>query len=708
MEWTIDFETRSRVDVRKCGSSRYARDESTELLCMAYSNGQGGVKVWKKGDPPPQDLLDSIQKGALVEAHNASFERSIWKHVCHQRMGWPPIKDDQWRCSMAACCRLALPRSLEDAANALKLSVQKDKDGAVIMRRLCKPKKPTAKDPGEWDNSPHKFERLYAYCAQDVVTEMAISKAIPPLTPFELKVWQLDQKINDRGIQLDVPAITNALACVQALINQAGEDLCQLTDGAVSSPHHTAKLLAWLKSQNCDLPDLTKQTVSEWWSEDLPPKVGRALRIRQDTSKSSTAKLATMLERCDDDGRIRGNLIYHGASTGRFSGAGVQIQNFPRGSLSLSEIELVHRLLPTRDADTLKHLFGSPLEVISSALRSFLIAAPGHRLLVGDFAQIEARVAAWVADETELIEGFKAGQDVYKPMAAKIYGKPVAHVNKGERQLGKVAVLGCQYGLGAKGFQAAVKAMAGQTVDLHFAKKAIAAYRQSNPRIKQIWADLNTACIRTVQSGESHRVGMLRIKKGNKTLQIVLPSGRTLHYWYPELETVKAPWSEGYEGSVQLFDPDEAEANGIEILGANTDRGLDWFDCRIPKASVAFIKKNKLEYDVKEMQPQYLTQVKYFGVHSQLRKWISIRTYGGMLFENVVQAIARDFLVESMLRLDQAGYPIIGTVHDEVICEVKEGQGSLDEFTSLLAQVPTWGKGCPVDTEVFESYRYRK
>lgn len=702
---TIDFETRSRVDIRKTGASRYARDESTEVLCLAYSSF-GEIKLWKPGDPDPYDLFKAIESGQLIEAHNVGFERDVWLHVCVKSMGWPPIPEEQWRCSMAACCRLALPRSLGQAADALKLKVTKDAAGSRVMLQLCKPRKATKNDPSEWDNTPSKFQRLYEYCIQDVLTEQAISQSIPGLTAFELSVWQLDQRTNNRGIQIDVSAIEHALACVDLALSVAKAELSQITNGSVGSPNETSRLLKWVRGQGVDMKDLTKQTVSELLAtEDLPTPVRRTLQIRQSTSRSSTAKLRSMLDRCDEDGRIRGNLVYHGASTGRWAGSGVQIHNFPRGSLSLSEIDLVHKVLPLRDIDGIDCLLGPPMDVISSALRSFLISAPGHRLLVGDFAQIEARVAAWLVGETELLEGFRSGEDVYKPMAAKIYSKPVEDVTKNERQLGKVAVLGCQYGLGVKGFQSSVKTQAGMTVTNQFAKQAVATYRSANPKIKEIWRNLNLNAVNVVLTGKERSLNGLTIRKSNKTLQIELPSGRSLHYWYPSLKTVRAPWSIGFGGELVLENHIAAEEVGVEILEVLSN---DRYRCRVPGEVYKWVTANAVEYDLTPLEPQYIDQIEYYSVHSQSRKWIPTRTYGGMLFENIVQAIARDFLAEAMLRLDKAGYASIGTVHDEVICEMPEGVGSLKEFDKLLREVPAWGEGCPIDTEVFESGRYRK
>jgi DNA polymerase bacteriophage-type len=713
--WTIDFETRSRVDIRRAGSSKYARHASTSVLCLAYSNG-ADVALWtprslitELESSPPLPLFQAINRGELIEAHNVGFERQIWYHICHKRMGWPAIHDDQWRCSMAGCCRLALPRALGQVGGALGLPVRKDDEGHGIMLQLSKPRKPSKSNPAEWVNDPGKFQKLYEYCMQDVRSEMAISRSLPELPINEMKIWQLDQKINERGIKVDRQAVENALACVNAELDNACQDLSKLTDGQATTPNQNKRLLNWLASQGCEIPNLRKETVAAWIErDDLNPLAREVLLVRSAAGKSSTAKLKAILERVDEDGRVRGNLVYHGAATGRWAGSGIQIQNFPRGTLSPEAIEVVHKLLPLQDSQAIDLVVGPPIEVISSSLRSMMVADQGHRLMVGDFAQIEARVAAWIAGQDDLVESFRRGEDVYLPMASKIYNREIGEHDKKERQVGKVAILGCQYGLGAKGFQGAVKTMTGLEVDKKFAKAVVKVYRAANPRIKAIWAELNTACIRTIETRQPHRVGMLEMQMGKNTLQIKLPSGRSLHYWYPELKQVIAPWSEGYIGAIKLSDLEKTWAEEWDIeLG--DDLGQGWYDdCDVSKEAFKLLAQHGIEHNLEKKERKFIKQIEYWGVDSQKKKWSPIRTYGGSIFENLVQGIARDFLAEAMLRIEGAGYPIIGTVHDEIISEVPKSHRSLSEFEELLRIVPNWGKGCPIDVEVFESERYRK
>lgn len=707
--FTIDFETRSRVDLKKSGAFRYAADPSTEILCLAYADETGLARVWIPGNAPPSDLLIAIREGGFIEAHNAGFERAIWGAICVGRYGWPPVAPKQWLCSLAKCSALALPRGLDQAGAALGLKAKKDVEGGKIMLQLCKPRKPTKANPEEWDNSPAKLARLYDYCAQDVRAEQAISGAIPPLSPMEKRIWQLDQTINARGIYIDREAVENALAIVQQATATAESGWAKLTGGAVTAPKQTARILKWLNDNGCPAPNLKKETVADLLETDLAPEVREALELRAGSSGSATSKLTAMLLRMEADNRIRGGLVYHGAATGRWAGAGLQTQNFPRGDLQPFEIATAIDLMETRDPEALALVLGPPLGVVTSCLRGMITAAPGARLLVGDFAQIEARVAAWLAGEADLVEAFRRGEDVYKPMAAKIYAKPVEEVTKTERQLGKVAVLGCQYGLGFQGFRATAKTMAGQVVSPKFARATVKAYREANPKIKAIWGELNRAAIAAIDSGQPQRVGRLELYLAGETLKIKLPNGRALTYWYPELKTVMAPWSVGFEGPVRIGDNPETretlENAGVEI--GEQDSRPGWYFCRIPDSAIPAFRALKWRAELTRMEPKYLQQVTYWGVDSVRRKWAQLRTYGGSLFENVVQAIARDFLAEAMLRVEAAGYPITMTVHDEIVAERKTG-GYLREFETLLKVSPKWGAGCPLAVEVFESFRYRK
>ncbi len=872
----LDFETRSTCDLRKCGSSVYAGHESTEILCLAWSRRNPSPELWVPGEPMPADLRDAIEAGEIFVAHNVSFERQIWKRICHDRMGWPDVPFEQWRCTLSECSRLTLPRSLDGAGAALGLTAQKDDAGHRLMLKMCKPRKKTKHNSATWHESPEDLQRLYEYCKRDVDTQTELAMTVDPLTDAELKVWQLDQRINLRGIPVDRDAITQALEIVSSVQAKTNRKLALLTGNKVKTSRQVKAMRDYLASE-CDLeiPDLSAGTVRDALNSNISGEAREILELRQQASKASTAKLQAFLNRCDEDNRVRNNLVYHGAATGRWAGAGVQIQNFPRGILNPSEIECVHDLLDS--SESMELLLGSPMDCISSSLRSFIRAEDGKRLLVCDFASIEARVLAWIAGQDDLVAVFRDGGDVYKVMASSIYDVSVEEVTKRQRQIGKMAILGLGYGMGFRAFALACKTMAGVDVDLKFAKQVVKAYRDQNERIVAFWRELNSAAIRAVETQKPHRVGRLEITSDEEWLRIQLPSGRQLHYREPELVEVVAPWSDGYDAEIPADPEDEEELTEIGVDLGPWIRGA-FRGCFVPKRSLSGVKdfldpfrvaireqkekeererkggfdrlkpKEKsavevvaAEYEVdpvllyhaaeaqflealahyeswkgvlrssrqslsldaakcrqveesgrdhstvpgfdmcldelvnnhseldwgsdpadklwtllragfvaspkitdedilnrsadyvqrlgptaeaedpyleaeaddvdglklSQREPQYLKQIQYMSVNLG-RKWSRTRTYGGKIGENVVQAIARDFLVESMLRLEQANYPIIATVHDEVISEVPDGQGSLEEFESIMAQVPSWGRGCPIGVEGFESARYRK
>jgi DNA polymerase len=644
-----------------------------------------------------------ILGGHPVYAHNVGFERAVWHHVCHQRMGWLDVPFGQWRCSLAACSRLALPRGLDDAAKALKLAVRKDKDGHKLMLKMCKPKR-----DGTWHEDAHDLRRLYDYCRQDVDAEVALHEATGPLTPSELRVWQLDQRTNMRGLPIDRKAVEEALDIVRQCGERNCDRLIMITNGVVDSPKRVAALRKWLAEQGTDLPDLSAETVSEALSGSLSDPVREALEIRKLSAKASTAKLKAMLQRSDRDDRVRGNVIYHGAATGRWAGVGLQVQNFPRGNMDQAGISQAHELFPLRDPRAIELVFGSPLDTISSCLRSFICAPPGRRLLVCDFASIEARVLAWIAGQSELVRAFRAGIDVYKGLASTIYDVPIEEVTKTQRFVGKTAVLGLGYGMGHRAFKLACKTMASVDIDTKMAKHVVKTYRDGNDRIKAFWMELNTAAIRTIETGKPHVVRKLTLTRNEDWLMIKLPSGRKLHYNSPKVEMVIAPWSKGHHGFIYSGDPaveELAEEHDV-TLGAYDD-GV-YSDCDFPQGTAKKFVEKGYKLVVEKKEPKLIPQVTYMSVSSYSRKWSKTRSYGGKLTENVVQACARDFLAEAMLRVEKRGYPIIATIHDEIVAERKEGEGTMDEFEHIMSEVPAWGAGCPIGVEGFEARRYRK
>jgi len=694
----IDFETRSKVDLRKTGSSVYARDESTEVLCLGYTlDGGYTVKLWTPEMAAPEDLIQAVRDGGEVHAHNAMFERLIWTHVCVPTFGWPDVQFDQWRCSLAACSRMALPRSLEDAGQALGLPIEKDLEGRRIMLKLARPRKPTLNNPAEWHNNPADFARLYEYCKTDVLAECEVIRALEELPESQIKVWKLDQRINLRGMPVDREGIEIAEEVVRKRKEEYGADLAHLTDGMVTRASDAGAIRKWLATQGVETETVAAGWVSDTLRDGCNPDVRSVLEIRQRAGKSSTSKLGRLKLFLDGDDRVRGGFRYHGASTGRWAGMGFQPHNFPRGSLPAGMEDQFHgSLCDLNDGrigrDEFEMLWGDVVDAISGGLRSIFKAPAGHRFLVCDFAGIEARVLAWLAGQKNLLKIFREGGDVYKMMAASIYNIESDEVSKTQRQLGKTAILGCGYGMGGPKFAASVQAMTGRSMLEYFpedevvkkmateklrrqaqkedldekviethlaesiAKEVVNQYRDTNNNIKSFWGDLNQGVLEAIRTKRDQWVGFLRVTCSEDWMKIWLPSGRDISYHKPEITVIDAPW----------------------------------------------------DMDKPKSERRQLDQVQHMGMNATIHKWCRTRTYGGKLVENVTQAVAADLLMEAMLRLEAKGYITVATIHDEIVSEMPHGKGSLAEFEHIMKQVPKWAVGCPIDVEGFESERYHK
>lgn len=635
MTVSIDFETRSAVDLRKTGVYKYAADPSTDIWCMAYkAPWSDDVLVWQPGDEVDAHLEDWIRAGGLLSAWNANFERTIWNNIMVSRYQWPETRIKQWRCTMAQASAMGLPRSLGQAAAVLGVEEQKDKTGAALMLRMARPRKVNADGTVTWWNTKDKVEALVAYCRQDVRTELSVAETLNAMPDSERRLYQLDQRINDRGVALDVDLVTR----VKNLANNAGAEIDaeiqRLTKGQVKAATNGMDLVAWLNSHGIATKSVDKQTVARLLTSDkLHPVIREVLTLRQNGAKSSTAKYDAMLHAVNEDGRMRGLLVYHGAATGRWSGKLVQPQNFPRPQKKQDELDEIIAKLKA-DGDVSEHGAGTVLA--SDLLRSMLVAEDGHRLMFADYSAIEARVLAWVAGQNDLVETFRKGGDVYKEMASAIYNVDVEAVTDGQRQVGKMAILGCGYGMGGKRFAEQCATM-GIKVDEDEAKRIVSVYREKNNRIAQYWRDVEQDFVDMVK--EAGRVG---------TVGLPLPSGRSLTYHNPRIIQRETPW-----GAMR----DTAQVDTL---------------------------------------------------NSVTRQWVSQIIWGGLLTENVVQATARDMMATAMMALEVKGYNVILSVHDEIISEVPDNFGSLDEMIDIMTQVPAWAKGCPINAEGKEGKRYRK
>jgi DNA polymerase len=632
---SVDFETRSAVDLRKTGVYKYASDQSTDIWCMAYkAPWTDDVQVWLPGDEVDARLEDWIVEGGLLSAWNANFERTIWNEIMVGRYQWPRTGIKQWRCTMAQASAMGLPRALGQAAAVLGVEEQKDKTGAALMLRMARPRKVNADGSYTWWNTKDKLDTLVAYCRQDVRTELSVAETLHAMPDSERRLYQLDQRVNDRGVALDVDLVHRIKELANNASLEIDAEIQRLTKGQVKAATNAMDLTAWLNAHGIRAKSVDKQTVARLLSFDrLHPVIREVLKLRQNGAKSSTAKYDAMLHAVNADGRMRGLLVYHGAATGRWSGRLVQPQNFPRPQKKQDELDAIIAKLKAGE-DVSEHGAGTVLA--SDLLRSMLIADEGNRLMFADYSAIEARVLAWVAGQSDLVETFRKGGDVYIEMASAIYSVNVDSVTDKQRQVGKMAILGCGYGMGGKRFAEQCATM-GIRVDEDEAKRIVSVYREKNNRIAQYWRDVENDFVEMVKG--AGRVG---------TVPLPLPSGRSLTYHNPRIIQRETPW-----GAMR----DTAQVDTL---------------------------------------------------NSVTRQWVSQIIWGGLLTENVVQATARDMMATAMMALEVKGYNVILSVHDEIICEVPDNFGSLDEMIDIMTRVPAWAEGCPINAEGKEGKRYRK
>jgi DNA polymerase bacteriophage-type len=657
----IDFETRSTVDLKAAGLDNYAKHPATDVLCMGFATGDGPVDCMSTEEAEIcaaiLPVFDHVESGGIVLAHNAAFELAIWNHICVPRYGFPELKPEQTRCTMAMAYAMALPGSLEKAAAAVGIPQQKDLAGHRLMMQMCKPKA----DGGWWDDAD-KLEKLYAYCKQDVEVERALAKRLMPLSESEQALWVLDQTINNRGVYVDRKAVDAAVRVVQTEADRLNACIRDLTDNFVGFTTEHARIAKWLNTQGVIVPGVAKADVTDALTlPDLPEKCREVLLVRQEAGKSSTAKLRAMAEAAGEDNRLRGMFQYHGAGTGRWAGRKVQLQNMPRPHLPHDEIDRAIETmsnLPTVDAvKAIGALYGQPLDIISWSLRGMLTAAPGNTLYAADFANIEGRGLAWLAGEEWKLDAFRAydagtGPDLYKVSAHRIYGTPVADVDGDQRQIGKVAELACGYGGGVGAFQQMAKNYQMKISD-ELAESIKTRWRDAHPGTVNYWYDVERAAVeavlnigRTTTAGAAGR--QVKYKVSGSFLWCLLPSGRAICYPYPKMQARETPWGE-------LKD-----------------------------------------------------QLHYMTVNSTTNKWEETHTYGGKLVENITQAVCRDLLAYSMFAAEAAGYPVVLHVHDEVVSERKAGKGGAKEFEEVCSGTPLWAKGLPVVAAGWTGRRYRK
>jgi len=653
----MDFETRSSGSLKALGAHAYAALPSTEPMCLAFAFDDQPVQLWHPFDlpgvPPPSDTRELQRRcasGEEVWAHNVEFERVIWAHKMIPR-GWPEIPEAAWRCTAALSSVNGLPRQLEAVAKALDLQAKKDMEGHRLMQHMSKPAR-----KGGWDEDSEHLVRLFRYCIQDVVVEREVHRRLRPMRPAELSLWQLDQRINGRGVFCDLPLARSAVKHFDALLARLEPELEVLTEGRVTSVNQVLAITSWLTQRGHPIPDVAAETVT--WALGLSsiaadPPARRVLEIRQLAGKSSVRKYAAMLTRADlKDSRLRGLYVFHRASTGRWAGTGPQPQNFPRGGLRFRlDIDPLCEAITTFPTPLLETCMGDLAGALSTATRGALRAAPGKTFIAGDLSAIEARVLCWLAGDQDGLAIYRRGLDAYKHAAARLYRIPYEQVTKAQRQEGKAIVLGLGFQMGWERYidQAATY---GVRVEEGRAREVVEFFRtELHPKIPALWREVErTALLAMMHPEVIVQCGPLQwayLPHGHfPALFMRLPSERPLTYPFPRVERKQNRWGHF---------------------------------------------KDTLSY----------RSEKQGGFHR-------LDTYGGKLVENATQAVARDVMARAMAPLEERGYWIVLHSHDEIVAEVPEGFGSVQELCGVLATPPPWAPDCPLEAAGWTGARYRK
>lgn len=658
---SIDLETYSDVNLKKAGLYRYVQSPAFEILLFAYSFDGAPTQVidMAQGEEIPMEVIHALtDPQCLKHAYNAAFE---W--YCLSKYMGAQLPPAQWRDTMLHGLYAGYTAGLDATGRALGIPEDKQKlaTGKALIRYFCVPCKPTKSNGGRTRNYPHhdpeKWELFKTYNGQDVVAEMEIERRLSvfPVPDFVQKQWETDLLINARGVAVDMDFCEGALELGETIRAQLTDEAVQLS--GLQNPNSVKQLARWLSAETGDdITSLRKETIKELLGRDNADHVQRMLEIRQELGKTSTKKYDAIEAAVCDDGRVRGLLQFYGANrTGRWAGRLVQVQNLPR--TYTEPLEFARELVKGRKLDALRTVYGSPNDTLSQLIRTAFVAAPGNVLIDADFSAIEARVISWLADEEWRLEVFRTHGKIYEASASQMFGVPLERIKKGNpeyslRQRGKVAEL-------ALGYQGGVPAMRQMDTGKLLAdlpdeeiKDIVDKWRNTSPKIRNLWYSFNDAAIRVIQNGGSLRVRCCTFARecdcirGTTCMTVSLPSGRKLYYVEPS-------------------------------VGENRWGG---------------------------------PSITYMGVNDK-NKWGRIETYGGKLVENVVQAIARDCLAQAIEHLEAAGLPVVFHIHDEVVIDTAAfdtNDAMLDKVVKIMSTPIPWAEGLPLGADGWVGAFFKK
>lgn len=644
-ELGIDIETYSSYDLKTCGVYRYVEAPDWAILLFAYAVDGGPVQCvdLASGESLPEDVRAALTDPAVVK----TAYNAAFERVNLGRYLGVRLDPAQWRCTMVRAARLGLPLPLGQCGEVLHLEAGKMKEGAALIRYFSIPGKNGRHYPAD---APDRWATFKAYNIRDVEVEQAILAKVRRLgvPAFEDELYTADQEINDRGVLIDRQLVANAERFdteYKAILAHQAKTLTGL-----DNPNSPAQLKRYLADMTgSEVETLNKKVLADLKDQLAEyPDAQELIELRQDMAKTSSKKYTAMLKCVCEDGRIHGLLQFYGAArTGRWAGRLVQVQNLPQNHLV--SLDYARSLVRRGDLEEFTDNYSNPTHVLSELIRTSFIAAPGHTFHVCDFSAIEARVIAWLAGENWVLDVFREGGDIYCRTASKMFGVPVEKhgANAELRQKGKIAVLALGYGGGVSALEAMGGARLGLSEDEE--REIVKLWRGSNDNIVKLWATLETAAVKAIRTGEDVRINR-GIVVGRKwgMLTITLPSGRTL--CYPRV-SIGIERNDGWRGDHEI--------------------------------------------------------IEYEGTNQTTKKWGKIRTYGGKLTENVVQAIARDILGIVILRAREAGLPVVFHIHDEIVVEAAPGQ-TLEQVESLFSKPISWCSDLPLKGAGYTTPYYLK
>lgn len=643
----IDIETYSSNDLVNCGVYKYVEAPDFTILLFAYSVDGGDVQCvdMAQGETLPDEIFAALTDPTIIKtAFNAAFERiCIGKYYGFAE----PLDPAQWRCTMVRAARMGLPLSLGQCGEVLKFEAGKMQEGKTLIRYFSIPGKNGRHLPSD---APDRWETFKKYNIRDVKVEQQILAKVRRLTAptFDEELYTADQEINDRGVMIDRVLVDAAARFDDEYKAQLLAEAQQLT--GIGNPNSPAQIKEYLsRTTGFTIQSLNKKNLDDLESQlKYWPKAQKVLAIRREMGKTSNKKYNAMQNCVCADGRIHGLLQFCGAArTGRWAGRLVQVQNLPQNHLD--SLDYARELVKQGDLEEFELNYANVTQVLSELIRTAFIAAPGKTFHVCDFSAIEARVIAWLAGEDWVLEVFRSGRDIYCETASRMFKVPVEkHGQNSElRQKGKIATLALGYGGGVS----ALEAMGGSRLGLteKEEKEIVNLWRDSNPRIVKMWAIIEKAAMTALKTGESvtvHR-GIVVSKRWGMLL-ITLPSGRTI--CYPRAE-VGTEYNDGWRGDHEI--------------------------------------------------------IEYEGLNQTTKKWGKVRTYGGKLTENIVQAVARDILGIVILRAKKAGLDIVFHIHDEIIVEATPDQ-SLADVEALFSKPIEWCRDLPLKGAGYTTPYYLK